>query len=95
MLLALSLAVLSCAREEQIHFDIDSGDASQTLKTFAVQADLDILFDERDLSGLQTSAVVGRMSKQAALQKMIAGTGLVFHHDKESQAIAVSLPPDL
>ena len=88
-LILISLMFQSCQVDERIEFSVRSGDASETLKLYAVQAEVDILFSESDLHGIQTHQIGGRMPAETALKKMISDTGLIFHHDRESQAIAV------
>lgn len=79
----------SCSKTQEFSFDINSGDATKTLKKFALQAEVDILIDETQLKEIQTQAVNGKMSVEAALKRMTSGTDLVFYQDKDSKAIVV------
>ena len=79
----------SIATEVQI-FDLDEGDAKQTLKQFAKQAQIGILFNPPSISGVQTNEVVGKFTTRVALERMLEGTPLVFNEDLETGAFAVT-----
>ncbi len=57
-------------------FDIPILPASQAIKLFAEQADLQIIARAGDLSGLETRAVHGEFEAAHALEVLITGTGL-------------------
>ncbi len=86
------LSYVSCSKKEHYAFDIRAGEASETLKQFADQARVEILINEKDLKKIITNSVHGTMPSLTALKKMISGTGLVFIHDRETNAIAVYYP---
>ena len=82
-------SVQSIATELQI-FDLDEGDAKLTLKQFAKQAQIGILFNPPSISGLRTNEVVGKFTPRFALERMLEGTPLVFNEDLETGAFAVT-----
>jgi len=82
----------ACSSDERRSFEVASGEAAETLKRYALQADIDILFSEEELRGIQTAELHGKMHPEVALQKMLTGTGLFFHLDEDSRAIAVYFP---
>lgn len=92
LLLATLLFRPYLIEESQVEFDVKAGEATETLKLFSVQSEINILFSESDLQGIQTRKVSGIMTPESALEKMLIDTGLIFNHDKESQAIAVYYP---
>jgi outer membrane receptor protein involved in Fe transport/urease accessory protein UreE len=59
-------------------FDLEAGDASEQLNEFSRQSDLQVLFDFERLKGMKTRAVSGEMKAADALERMLAGTVLVF-----------------
>ncbi|MBC9867634.1 MAG: hypothetical protein F7O42_07090, partial [Opitutae bacterium] len=75
-------------------FDLDGGDAGLTLKHFAQQARLDIVFDPQSVAGVQTREVVGLFLPKVALERMLYGTPLVFKQDLETGAVAVTRSKD-
>ena len=75
-------------------FDLDGGDAGLTLKHFAQQARLDIVFDPQSVAGVQTREVVGLFLPKVALERMLNGTPLVFKQDLETGAVAVTRSKD-
>ena len=71
-------------------FELDKGDAGFTLKQFAMQAKLSIVYDPRSVAGIQTQEVIGVMLPSIALERMLEGTPLVFEQDEETGALAVT-----
>ena len=71
-------------------FVLEAGDAGTTLKLFAKQAELSIVYDPRIVKGVETNVVVGLLIPQDALERMLAGTLLVFDEDSETGAFAVT-----
>ena len=65
------------AQETRYQFDIDTLPANQSLKLFAQQADIQILFPAELVDGLKTSEVSGLYSVDEAIHHILAGTGLV------------------
>lgn len=69
-------------------FNIPAGPAAKTIPAFIRQSGVEILANTRDLDGVVTSAVSGRMTPNAALGVMLAGAGLDYRV-KSSGAIVV------
>ncbi len=88
------LFMSACQNGNKVEFNVEAGEASKTLKVFARQAGVELLLSEKELDGVKTRAVSGSMNAPDALQKMIAGTGLIFNRDEETNAFAVSFPRD-
>ncbi len=90
LVVAVSLLGLAgCQRQEKRSLDVPEGYATHTLKEFAKQANVEIVFNTPSVGNIKTSAVVGRMAPQAALESMLAGTPLGFERDPETGAYAV------
>ncbi len=70
-------------------FNLPAGEAGQTLKQFAAQAQREIVFAPENVAGLTTNAVQGEFTPQAALDLMLADTGLTATRDAKTGAFAV------
>ena len=79
----------ACSNKEERSLDIPEGSATLTLKEFAHQADVEILFDLKIVYGVETNAVKGNYEPGSALRMMLAGTPLGVDYEKESGAYAV------
>ncbi|GAB5561549.1 MAG: hypothetical protein SynsKO_31960 [Synoicihabitans sp.] len=90
MALAMTSLLPHLHSAEVRFFEIEPGRASTTLKQFAQQARVSIVFDSRNVNGTRTHGVSGMLSPEEALDAMLADTGLVFQHDIESGAFAVT-----
>jgi iron complex outermembrane receptor protein len=87
-------------------FHIEAGEATLTLNEFSRQSSLQLLFDYNIVRGRKTRAVSGEYAAPAALEKMLADTGLVFdfvnertlavtlvNHETESGSAVAEAPP--
>jgi iron complex outermembrane recepter protein len=63
------------AQDEVMDFDIPGQALSSALKTFADQADLQLLYESEVVEGRQTTGVMGRFTSQEALRRLLSGTG--------------------
>lgn len=85
------------AQEPKRTFDVPAGEAEQTLKQFAAQAQREIVFAPGSVAGLKTNPVQGEYAPQAALDQMLTDTGLMATQDAKTGAFAVrkrALPND-
>lgn len=91
----LSAAVLAvsaapaCAGAAHKTFNIPAGPAAKTIPAFIRQSGVEILANTRDLDGVTTLPVSGRMTPDGALAVMLKGTGLDYRV-KSSGAIVVT-----
>lgn len=67
---------VASADEPPIEFNLPAQSMSSALNNFAIQANLQMFFEEATVSGLQAPAVVGQMSPHEALRTLLANTGL-------------------
>jgi iron complex outermembrane receptor protein len=79
-----------CAAPQLQTFHIEAGEASLTLNEFSRQSSLQLLFDYSIVKGRRTRAVSGEYAAPAALEKMLADTGLVFDFVNE-RTLAVTV----
>ncbi|MSU48369.1 MAG: hypothetical protein EXS37_04625 [Opitutus sp.] len=89
LLAAFSLLTLRAADEAKKTFSVPAGAAAQTLKQFAQQAGREIVFSPEVVNGVRTNAVQGDLTPRAALDAMLADTGLVATQEPKSGALAV------
>ncbi len=83
------VALVSCSSKEKRSLDIRAGLATDTLKEFARQAEVEIIFDMQSVYGVHTNAVSGDFDPRSALSIMLQGTPLKVDYDSESGAFAV------
>ncbi len=74
-------------------FHIEAGEATRTLNEFSRQSSLQLLFDYNVVRGRKTRAVSGEYEAPAALEQMLADTGLVFDFVND-RTLAVTLVND-
>ena len=84
-----SILFTACSNKEERSLDIPEGSATLTLKEFARQTDVEILFDLQIVYGVETNAVKGTYDPGSALRMMLADTPLGVDFEKDSGAYAV------
>ncbi len=89
LLAAFSLLSLRAAEETRKSFSVPAGAAAQTLKQFAQQASREIVFSPEVVGDVKTNAVQGELTPRAALDAMLAETGLVGAQESKTGAFAV------
>ncbi|MBD3836813.1 TonB-dependent receptor [Brevundimonas sp.] len=72
----VALAPSFAGAQEARVFDIAAGPLETALAAFAIQSDHQILFTTDLVAGRTTAGVSGRMTTTAALERMLAGSGL-------------------
>ncbi len=72
-------------------FDIPSEDAVKAIPEFARQAGIQVLVPTDKLLGLKTPEVKGDLDIHAALDRLLAGTGMTIASD-DGQTIALTAP---
>lgn len=71
-------------------FDLEAGDATETLKHFAAQAKREIMFPAAPVAGVRTNAVRGVFTPREALDRMLADSGLVAIEESRTGALMVN-----
>jgi iron complex outermembrane receptor protein len=77
-----------------VAFEIAAGDAATTLKEFAAQAHLQLLFDYKAVQFLKTPAVKGQLEPSEALKMLLRGTGLTFRQVNDRTIAVMALGSD-
>ncbi len=85
------------ADPENRTFDLPAGEAGEILKRFGQQAQREILFPAEAVAGVKTHAVAGDYTPRAALDRLLAHSGLSVVEDARSGALmifrAAAAPP--
>jgi hypothetical protein len=87
--LLFAIFLTSCIQKERISLNIPEGFATNTLKEFANQAEVEIIFDSQAVYGVKTNAVKGKYDHQSALRIMLKDTPLKVDFDDSSGAYAI------
>jgi iron complex outermembrane receptor protein len=74
----LAGCLMAHAMASGVTFDIAAGAAPTTLKEFASQAHVQLLFDYKAVQSLRTPAVRGQFEPSEALKMLLRGSGLTF-----------------
>jgi len=76
-------------------FDLPAGGAEKSLKDFAAQSGLEVLFITEMAAGVRTKAVKGDFFPAEAMKRMLNGTGLAAVQDEKTGTFTISreLPP--
>lgn len=89
VLISLTINLAAFAAEATKTFNLPAGDAAQTLKQFSVQAGREIVFAPAAVAAVKTKEVKGDLAPKAALDALLADTGLVATQDAKTGAFAV------
>ncbi|OZA92221.1 MAG: TonB-dependent siderophore receptor [Azorhizobium sp. 39-67-5] len=73
------------AAPARIAFDIPAQDLNRGVLKFAQRAGVQVFYDTAKLGGRRSSAVSGTFTPQEALDRMLAGTGLVYRFTAPNQ----------
>ncbi|MDP3070948.1 MAG: hypothetical protein Q8N18_11710 [Opitutaceae bacterium] len=87
--LASVIGVFAAAAETARNFIVPAGEARETLKRFAAQAEVEIAFPSENTLAVRTNAVAGRFTPQEAIDALLAGTGLGATREPTTGAYAV------
>jgi iron complex outermembrane receptor protein len=69
--------------------DVPAGDAVKSLRLFARQAGVQLVFPADDVRGHRTNEVAGRLEPRHALEMLLRGSGLTFVEDPATGAFVV------
>ena len=79
--IVLSLAAAAPAQAQVREFDVPAQPAVKAIPELARQAQIQIVASARDLNGVRTPAIKGRMDAREALRRLIADTPLKIVSD--------------
>lgn len=90
ILAGLSMSAHAIADTQRI--DIPAGNLLTALETLAKQANVDLVYQDAQVKGLQTGGVIGELSPHDAVVKLLQGTPLKVRRDEASGAILIMVP---
>ncbi|HEY5236888.1 MAG TPA: TonB-dependent receptor [Rhizomicrobium sp.] len=61
-------------------FNISGGDLKTALSAYMKQAGVELMYPDDEMNGVHTKGANGNLSADAALLRILAGTGFVVHH---------------
>lgn len=88
-LLLIAAAAFGAADTSTKPFNLPADGAERALKLFSEQSGLEVLFPTDTVKGIRTNAVQGQMTARAALEAMLADTGLKIVEDSKTGALTV------
>src|SRR5690349_2851501 len=91
---ALIVLTAVAAEDSKKTYNIPSGDAASTLKTYSEVSGRETLFAADAVRGVKTNSVRGVHDSSEALGAMLAGTGLVAVTDEKTGAVAIQRESD-
>jgi outer membrane receptor protein involved in Fe transport len=90
LLIGLLAGAAAMAQESgQRVYDLPAGSAEKTLKLFSEQSSRGLLVNTESTKGIRTNAVQGALTARDALNRMLAGTGLVASEDEKNGSFVV------
>ena len=89
----LLLTAPAMAMADSAHFNISAQPLPAALKAFAVQANMQLLYQYSAVAGASGNAVIGDLDKHAALEQLLRGTGLAPVYSSESSATIRPIRP--
>lgn len=87
-----SVSFVAHAIADTQRIDVPAGGLVAALETLAKQADVDIVYQDEQLKGLQTAGVSGDLSPRDAVMKLLEGTPLQLRTDETSGALLITTP---
>lgn len=88
-----ALAGLAAEPPAKRFYDVPERDATISLRLFAEQSGLEIIYPAEDVKGVKTNALKGEFAPREAIDRLIAGTPLTVTSAK-SGAIAINRTHD-
>ncbi|QYF87058.1 TonB-dependent receptor [Brevundimonas sp. PAMC22021] len=81
-IVSAAFATTACAQAAARDFNIAGGPLDSALMAYARQADVQLLYPTDLAAGLRTGGVVGRHAPEAALERLLAGTGVAWSRSR-------------
>ncbi|MFK4870592.1 TonB-dependent receptor domain-containing protein [Novosphingobium sp. ZW T3_23] len=93
--LVAGIACAAPAEARERGFDVPPGPAADAIRVFSRQADIQVLVGGEAVKGRRTSGLRGRLPVRAALERLLAGSGLRVQSFDGSVAVLVAQPMPL
>ena len=94
LLIAIFSISSRAAESAKKSFDLPADAAERSLKAFSTQSGLEVLFVTEATQNVRTNAVKGNFTPREALERMLAGTGLVASENERSGALKIRRTDD-
>ena len=88
--LILVYAPLGAQPVQKRQFDLPADAAEISLKQFAAQSELEVLFSPKTTADVRTNAIKGNYSPRDAMDRLLGGTGLIATQDGKTGAFNIS-----
>ena len=75
-------------------FDLPGDTAAKTLRQFANQSGLDVVFATEATANVQTNPVKGNFAPREAINRLLAGTGLIAEQNPRTGALTILRSPN-
>jgi hypothetical protein len=76
-------------------FNLPADLAARSLKLFADQSGLEVVFASASTSRVKTNGVKGDLTPREAMARLLAGTGLIAEHHPRTGAITIASDPNV
>jgi hypothetical protein len=83
-------SAIALAVESKRAFNIPAEAAEQTLKQFAAQSGLEVLYSTQAAAGVRTKAVRGELTPETAIKQMLQGTPLFAVKDAKNGVLRIA-----
>jgi hypothetical protein len=88
-LIAFPISAAYAADAARRHFDIPGNSAEKSLKAFAEQSGVDVLFSTEMVANVRSNPVKGEFSPAEAISRLLTSTGLLAVQDKATGAFMI------
>nr|WP_145003785.1 ferric-rhodotorulic acid/ferric-coprogen receptor FhuE [Pseudomonas psychrotolerans] len=79
--LAMAFSLVSHVQAADRDFNIPGQSLSSAIQAFGQAANIQVLYNPQDLTGLRSNAVKGRLSTEQAMTTLLQGTGISYRMD--------------
>ena len=93
LVLLVLAAVSASTQARSTSFDVPAGPLADALDSLARQGELQILFDRASLAGNASAGLKGEYEPRAALERLLAGSGLKATMTADNAAAVAPMPP--
>ena len=92
--LLLAAPLFAAAAAVKRHYNLPADEAGEALKRFSQQSGRGVIVGYDLSKAYRTNAVTGEFSAEEAIERMLAGTGLIANQDRQSRAFAIRQAPE-
>ena len=93
LLVTLGIVAVAMAGAKPVSFELPAQPAATALMAFAKQAGVEVLFSYEDLKRVQSATVIGSFEPEAALTRLLSGTGFAATLKAPDKFVVKREPP--